>query len=93
MRARLLLCNYAYDPTGNMLSILQNGVNTTFTYGSNNQLLKMGNVNFTYDSNGNMLTMVNGSQAWQYGYDYENRLVNVSLNSPLLQTNLYSSNG
>ena len=82
--------NYSYDPAGNLISTLQNGVNTSFVYGSFNRLTKMGSCNFTYDANGNMLSKTDGTTNRNYTYDYENRLTSVTVNSQLIQSNVYS---
>ncbi|MDG7015905.1 MAG: RHS repeat-associated core domain-containing protein [Nitrososphaerota archaeon] len=85
--------SYAYDPAGNMVNRTVNSVTTAYTYGSYNRLTKAGNATFSYNANGDTIKIVNGSTTWQYGYDYVDRLLNVTKNLQPVQTNAYSGNG
>jgi len=65
---------YFYDAAWNLNRRTNNGVTTTFTVDSKNQLNRgVGNKPFTYDGNGNLINS-NGTQRI-YTYDDENRLI------------------
>jgi RHS repeat-associated protein len=68
--------SYSYDVVGNRLSSL--GV-STYAYNSSNQLTSTPSVSYTYDNNGNTLTKVDTNGTTQYGWDFENRLSQVTL--------------
>ncbi|MGH9670842.1 MAG: RHS repeat-associated core domain-containing protein, partial [Terriglobales bacterium] len=68
--------SYAYDPVGNRLSSL--GV-SPYSYNNSNQLTSTPAATYTYDNNGNTLTKVDAGGTTTYGWDFENRLVSVTL--------------
>lgn len=62
---------YSYDPVGNRQGT---------TVDTGNRLLQDANYNYSYDNNGNLIQKINRttSQLTTYGYDPENRLVQVT---------------
>ena len=52
----------------------------TYSYNSSNQLLTYPAYSWTYDSNGNTTSQtISGTSTTSYSWDYENRLVSVTL--------------
>lgn len=68
--------SYSYDAAGNRLSSL--GV-SPYSYNTSNQLISTPNATYTYDNNGNTLTKVDSTGTTTYNWDFENRLISVSL--------------
>ena len=68
--------SYSYDPVGNRLSSL--GV-SPYSVNSSNELTAIPSATYTYDNNGNVLTKVTSAGVTTYGWDYENRLISVTL--------------
>ncbi|MCY2987964.1 MAG: dockerin type I domain-containing protein [Planctomycetota bacterium] len=76
---------YVYDPLGNRIRTIINGVTTEYTTNNMNQYVTVGGVTYAYDRDGNLiqqggttytyndenrLTAVNdGTNLWQYTYD------------------------
>ncbi|HXE91368.1 MAG TPA: RHS repeat-associated core domain-containing protein [Terriglobales bacterium] len=81
---------YTYDKAGNRLSSL--GV-PSYTYNNANQLTATSNATYTYDNNGNTLTKTDASGTTQYAWDYENRLVSVTLPDQSVVTFKYDPMG
>ena len=68
---------FYYDAAWNLNRRTNNGVPTTFSVDSKNQLTSGPGGSFTYDSNGNLSSGPPGSGLQTYTYDDENRLINV----------------
>jgi RHS repeat-associated protein len=68
--------SYSYDAVGNRLSSLNM---SPYAYNSSNELTSTPNATLTYDANGNTLTKTNASGTTQYAWDFENRLITVTL--------------
>jgi RHS repeat-associated protein len=68
--------SYTYDPVGNRLSSL--GV-SPYSVNSSNELTSTPSATYTYDNNGNALTKATSAGTTTYGWDYENRLVSITL--------------
>jgi RHS repeat-associated protein len=68
--------NYTYDPVGNRLSSL---TAATSSYNSSNELTAMPSTAYTYDNNGNTASKTDSTGTTNYTWDYENRLVSVTL--------------
>jgi RHS repeat-associated protein len=51
---------YAYDAVGNRMSQTINGVTTSYTYNSANELLTSGGLTYTYDGNGSLTARSDG---------------------------------
>ncbi|UCH36241.1 MAG: hypothetical protein JSV65_07780, partial [Armatimonadota bacterium] len=86
-----------HDGVGNRLTMTNSGT-VTYTYDANNKLTQLvgpsGTTTFGYDNNGNQTSMTLPDETvWDYGYDYENRLVGVTDNSSYTATYTYSGDG
>jgi RHS repeat-associated protein len=68
--------SYSYDRVGNRLSSF--GV-SPYSYNNSNQLASTPSATYTYDNNGNTLTKTVGTDVTTYAWDFENRLVSVTL--------------
>jgi RHS repeat-associated protein len=69
--------SYSYDALGNRLSSLDVA---SYSYNNSNQLTSSSDgYSYTYDNNGNTLTKSAASGTTQYGWDFENRLISVTL--------------
>jgi RHS repeat-associated protein len=66
---------YAYDPTGNRMSVTYNGTATSYTANALNQYTAIGGLPaLGYDGNGNLAS----GNGWTYTYDAQNRLITAS---------------
>jgi len=74
-------CGYTYDTAWNLNYLTNNGVSSTFTVDSRNQLSSTPLGSASYDSNGNLVSYVHhymsGSTTRTCAYDDENRLVSA----------------
>ncbi|SHK57437.1 RHS repeat-associated core domain-containing protein [Desulfatibacillum alkenivorans DSM 16219] len=66
---------YTYDDVGNRLTEL--GGVQDYLVNANNELVSHGDVTYTYDDNGNTTSITNGTEAVNYFYDVEDRLIRV----------------
>ena len=78
--------SYTYDPMGNRLAKVQNGVTTTYTYDNAGQMTAAGAAAYTYDNDGN--TTAGGANA--YAWDAANRLAGTTIGGV---TSSYGYNG
>jgi len=69
---------YTYDGAGNRISVLDNGVTTTYSTNNLNQYSKVGTNNYTYDKDGNLVSKTEDGKTYNYTYDTENRLIGVT---------------
>lgn len=71
-----------YDKVGNRLTQTRDGVSTSYTYNSRDQLLEetsaSGIVSYTYDPAGRMRTRTDSSGTISYGWENNDRMVTVS---------------
>ncbi len=67
--------SYTYDPMGNRLTKVNNGVTTSYTNDNADQMTAAGGVTYGYDNNGNQTSR--GTDT--FGYNTENRLTSTSL--------------
>lgn len=69
--------SYSFDDVGNRTS---SHLSASYAYqtGQFNRLTSTTNAAYTYDANGNTATKSDGLILWQYDWDYENRLTQVS---------------
>lgn len=67
--------SYTYDPVGNRLSSLI----ASYTVNSSNEMTAVNGAMYTYDANGNTLVKTDSTGTTSYTWDYENRLVSVTL--------------
>lgn len=78
------ITGYVYDGAGNRTDKFDNGLQTIYNYNADNQLTQesgpSGIYNYTYDDRGNMTTRQDplSGQVTSFGYDHENRLVQVN---------------
>ncbi len=72
------LCNYAYDATGNRMTMNDN-VNGNVSYAVNNlnQYTAAGGGSMQYDLNGNLNSATVAGTNWTYLYDAQNRLISA----------------
>ncbi len=92
--------SYTYDRVGNMLSRVENGTTTTYTYATNTAAYlnphaaqKIGSATSTYDNNGNLLSIItSGATSTAYTWDYNNRLTQAS-STGISVTYTYDSGG
>jgi RHS repeat-associated protein len=70
---------YAYDSVGNRLTGPDR--NDAYAYNAANQLLSSSFADYEYDLNGNLIYKVTDGGVVSYRYDYENRLVRVTMPS------------
>jgi RHS repeat-associated protein len=68
--------SYSYDGVGNRLSSL--GA-SPYSYNNSNELTGKPGASYTYDNNGNTLTKTDSNGTTSYVWDFENRLVSVTL--------------
>ncbi len=68
--------SYTLDPMGNRLS--QTGTTGDWEYNDNDQLTAYADTTVTYDADGNMATKTTGTETFEYTYDFENRLVQIT---------------
>ena len=68
---------YAYDASWNLTSRTNNGITSSFTNNSLNELTGDTTYTYTYDNDGNPSTKYSASSYLQYAFDDENRLVSV----------------
>ena len=74
--------NYTYDPIGNILTKMLNGVNTNYTYAGNvesnyanpHAVTQIGDQTFSYDNNGNLI--FDGTST--YAFNPKNQLTKVT---------------
>jgi len=71
---------YAYDPLGNRIQTIENGVMTAYTANNLNQYVTVGQTNCTFDADGNLVQEVSPQGTTTYTYNDENRL--LALMSP-----------
>ena len=99
---------YTYDKAGNRLTMREDGVTTSYTYNSLNQLLSArsadgdtvrSDISYSYDANGNLKEETDrvGNIKKCYAYDTDNRLSSLQIRKDgttiLTQENLYNGDG
>ncbi|MCE7958547.1 MAG: RHS repeat protein [Acidobacteria bacterium ACB2] len=84
---------WTYDDIGNRLTATVNAQAKTYTYEKNGanpkngqRLTSDGEAGYTYDANGNTQTRTQGALAYGFGYDNENRLVEITGSEPATYT-------
>ena len=66
---------------------------TDYTYDSMNRLAQATGMGFDWDPNGNLLYKHDGSDAWNYNYDPEDRLIGILKNDAFLSQFWYDADG
>jgi RHS repeat-associated protein len=69
---------YSYDPAGNRIQTIINGVTTNYVPNNLNQYTVIGNETLRYDGDGNLSSMSAGSQTSTYTFNDANQLVAAS---------------
>jgi RHS repeat-associated protein len=69
---------YIYDPAGNRIRTIINGVTTEYSTNNMNQYTAVGTATYGYDADGNMISKADGGDNWSYTFSDENRLVQVA---------------
>jgi RHS repeat-associated protein len=69
---------YSYDPAGNRIQTIINGVTTNYVPNNLNQYTVIGNETLGYDGDGNLSSMSAGSQTSTYTFNDANQLVATS---------------
>ncbi len=72
---------------------VEGGTSTSYSYDCMNRLTSATGMGFDWDKNGNMVYMHDGSDAWNYTYDPENRLISVKKNDALMNKFWYDAEG
>ena len=84
---------YLYDAAWNVNKRTNNGVVTTFTVDTKNQLIGDSPFNDSYDSNGNLSSRTYSSSTYSYSYDDENQLTSASYNTSYKSDWTYDGRG
>jgi RHS repeat-associated protein len=83
---------YTYDAVGNRLSQDLDGITTTYTYNTLNQLITAGDAQYNYDGRGNLTHLIDVTNAITYTYDAQDRLISAIVGGIGLQ-NTYDVDG
>lgn len=67
--------SYGYDGVGNRTASQRS---STYTYQPFNKLASTSTATYNYDNNGNLTAKTDSAGTWQYTWDYENRLTQVT---------------
>ncbi len=70
--------SYGYDPAGNRLNKVLNGVGTTYTYDDANRLLTAGSTTYGWNANGNQISKTQSGVTTNYAYDFDDQLTSFS---------------
>jgi RHS repeat-associated protein len=68
---------YVYDPLGNRIRTIENGVTTEYTTNDLNQYTRVGGDTLMYDADGNLISRAGSSASASYTYDQQGRLTRV----------------
>ena len=69
---------YVYDPVGNRIEVIDDGISTAYATNDMNQYTAVGEATYTFDADGNMTSKTEGGVTTTYTYDIENCLVGVT---------------
>jgi len=70
--------SYSYDAAGNRISVIDDGVTTSYETNNMNQYTTAGSTTFEYDLNGNLISETTNGENTTYEYDPLDRLVKVT---------------
>ncbi len=70
--------SYGYDPAGNRLNQVRDGVGTSYTYDDANRLLTAGSTTNTWDANGNLLSKTTGGVTTNFAYNFDDQLTSIT---------------
>ena len=76
--------SYVYDPAGNRVETVINGVTTQYVTNDLNQYTQVGSTSYSYDADGNLISQTDGGATTTLTYDELNRLTGVA--SPTTST-------
>jgi RHS repeat-associated protein len=82
--------SYAYDSVGNRTS---SQLSASYGYQSFNRLTNTATASYSYDTNGNLISRTDSNGTTQYGWDFENRLRQVTLPNGSTVTYKYDALG
>ncbi|MCA9260624.1 MAG: PD40 domain-containing protein, partial [Planctomycetales bacterium] len=69
---------YQYDAVGNRISVIDDGVVTTYETNNVNEYTRVGDARFTYDADGNRISKTNASGTTISSFDSDNLLTSVA---------------
>jgi len=69
---------YGYDPAGNRLNKVLNGVGTSYAYDDANRLLSAGSTTYAWNANGNLTSKTEGGVTTDFGYDFDDQLASIA---------------
>jgi RHS repeat-associated protein len=81
-----------YNKVGNLVTKTIDGIETSYSYNANDQLISKGSITYTYDANGNMLTETLDGETTTYTYNSRNQLVQTVTPTQTIRYT-YNSNG
>jgi RHS repeat-associated protein len=84
---------FSYDAVGNRLSMVVDGMTTSYSYNALDQMLSAGTTAFTYDARGNLVQVVDGLDTTTYAFDGLDRLAGAALPDGTLVSYLYDADG
>jgi RHS repeat-associated protein len=70
--------SYGYDPAGNRLNKVLNGVGTSYTYDDANRLLTAGSTTYSWNANGNLVSKTVGGVTTNLAYDFDDELTSIT---------------
>ncbi|MFO7902330.1 MAG: FG-GAP-like repeat-containing protein [Pirellulaceae bacterium] len=69
--------SYEYDPVGNRISVIEDGITTDYETNELNQYTSVGDMTFQYDADGNLILRTEGASQTEFVFDDDNRLTEV----------------
>ncbi|MCP4549434.1 MAG: RHS repeat-associated core domain-containing protein, partial [bacterium] len=88
--------NFGYDPVGNRLTQVKTNENgstiTNYSYDIRERLLTAEDITYTWDQNGNLVSQ-SGNNGANYNWDFEDRLVKISLANQSVIEHAYDADG
>lgn len=89
---------YKYDPVGNRTNLVNESITETYIYDAANRLLSVSSalsaVSLQWDDNGNLTNkLVDGAQAEAYGWDYDNKMIEIRYADGMTNTFAYYPGG
>jgi RHS repeat-associated protein len=69
---------YVYNAAGDRTEVIDNGITTSYSSNSNNEITQAGSTTFSYDANGNLASVTDAGGTSTYSYNDLNQLVSVA---------------
>lgn len=85
--------SFTYDPMGNRVEHVSNGMTISYDYDKDDQLLSAGNSQYEFDDNGNLIITREEAGTTSYIYDTQNRLTRVNFPDGSFHTYSYDPFG